>query len=138
MDGWGEEVPVAPPGAVAELGASGVAGIRLLKPMRELPIPPDATGTKDAAELIRGWIIDGGLQCSLLPTIWADQPETWGMLLADIAQHVSDVVSAQGHFSKQQILSGIVNRFTSEISEPTAEREGHFLERPNGQTTGSA
>ena len=99
--------------------------------MRELSIPPDAHSTQDAVELIRSWIIDGKLQCSLFPTIWADRPETWGVLLADVAHHVSNAASAQGRYTKQQILSSIAARFASEIAAPTDEHEGDFVERPN-------
>jgi hypothetical protein len=99
--------------------------------MRELSIPSDAHNTQDAVELIRSWIIDGKLQCSLFPSIWAERPETWGLLLAYVAHHISDAASAQGHHTKQQILSSIASRFASEIAAATDEHEGHFIERPN-------
>jgi hypothetical protein len=102
--------------------------------MRELPIPPDAQTTQNSVELIRSWVIDGKLQCSLFPTIWADRPETWGMLLADVARHISNAASEQGKHTKQQILQSIASRFASEIAKPTDEHEGDFVGRPNDKT----
>ena len=99
--------------------------------MRELSVPPDARSTQDAVELIRSWVIDGKHQCSLFPTIWAERPETWGVLLADVAHHISDAAAAQGRHTKQQILTSIASRFASEIAAPTDEHEGQFTERAN-------
>ena len=102
--------------------------------MRELSIPPDARIAQKAVEVIRSWVIDEEHQCALFPTIWADRPETWGMILADIAHHISEAASAQGRQTKEEILRSIASRFASEIAEATGEHEGNFVDRPSANT----
>lgn len=47
--------------------------------MQELPIQPDAEAVQRAIEVFRNWIVDNRLQCSRYPSIWADEPQTWGI-----------------------------------------------------------
>jgi hypothetical protein len=96
---------------------------------RELPIPPDVETASESVELIRGWLIDGGLQCSLFPTLWKDSPEAWGILLADAAQHIADAIASETNSEPTKILQSIQRALTDELSSPSAEREGEFVEQ---------
>lgn len=97
--------------------------------MRELPIPPDAESAGQAVEVARGWIVDNKLQCSLFPTIWADTPEVWGILLADFAAHISDAIAAESDMSREEVHRIISKRLLAELDLPSAEHKGDFVDR---------
>jgi hypothetical protein len=96
---------------------------------RELVIPPDAEGAEQAVELFRGWIIDGGFQCSLFPTVWEDELGSWGQFLADGAIHVSNAIAEKSGRDPRDVLAEIARAFFKEVSEPTGIREGEYLDR---------
>ena len=50
---------------------------------KEQPLPPDVIGREDATEVLRAFVVDGGL--SIAFTRAFEDPEMWGMLLVDIA-----------------------------------------------------
>ena len=95
--------------------------------INELPIPQDAIEEAESNEIIRGWLVNGKLQISLLPTIWEDEPETWGLLLADTAQHISNAISESTGTSKEEIINKIKTLLINELNSPTAEVEGDFV-----------
>ena len=101
--------------------------------MRELPIPPDAKTAEQAIELARGWIVDNKLQCSLFPTLWAENPETWGILLADFAAHIADAIAADSDMSREQVHRIIAKRLIDELDLPSAEHTGDFVDRDGDQ-----
>jgi Domain of unknown function (DUF5076) len=95
---------------------------------RELPVPPDAAGAKQAIEVFRGWIIDGGLQCSLFPTVWQKTPEVWGMLLADAARHAANAIAEKTGADSAAVFSTIKAALEDELHDPSDEHEGRFTE----------
>ena len=95
---------------------------------KELKVPPATNDADNATEIIRGWLIDGSLHCVLLPTIWKDNPETWGILLADIAGHISNALSDVTGADRDEILQRIRNIFVSELDSPTDFPEGDFCD----------
>ena len=48
---------------------------------REQPLPPDVMGRDDAIEVLRAFVLDGGL--SIAFTRAFEEPEMWGLLLVD-------------------------------------------------------
>ena len=65
--------------------------------LRELTIPPAAADGRKSVELVRAWIVDDGLHCSLRPGVWPGggesyEPIGWGLLLADVARHAADAL----------------------------------------------
>lgn len=95
---------------------------------RELPIPPDAEQASQAIEVARGWIVDQRLQCSLLPTIWRETPEVWGILLADFLSHIAQALARETDLSEEQLRQIISKRLIDEITAPSAVHEGDFLD----------
>jgi hypothetical protein len=69
--------------------------------------------------------------------MWAEQPETWGILLADVAHHISEAAATEGRYTQRQILQSIADRFAAEVAAPTAEHEGSFVERADSDDRGS-
>ncbi len=54
---------------------------------KEQPLPPDVMGRDDAIEVLRAFVVDGGL--SIAFTRAFEEPDMWGLLLVDIARHAA-------------------------------------------------
>lgn len=92
-------------------------------------IPPAALRDPEAIELLRVWIAEQGLHCSMKVGIYADEGTAnevaaWGVILADLAQHVADALSAEGLGSRALLFEGIIEAFNDEVGSPTSERTG--------------
>src|SRR4051794_9427574 len=74
--------------------------------VHELPIPPDAHTAQLAGEILRGWMVDDRLQCSVLPGAFPE-PFGWGILLADLAHHVADALAGTPGVDRGRVLSDI-------------------------------
>ena len=48
----------------------------------------------------------------------------WGIILADLAGHVADALSAQGMGSRANLLDALVESFNDEVAMPSSERTG--------------
>src|ERR1700741_1896112 len=48
------------------------------------PLPPDVIGRADATEVLRAFVVDGGLSIAFQRAF--EEPEMWGLLLVDIAR----------------------------------------------------
>ncbi len=94
-----------------------------------LEIPPGAKSDKQATELVRAWAAHGGLQCSLNIDAWQGEQTTigWGILLSDIARHVSNALYASRQLDRTQTLMEIQKVFNSEVESPTADANGNFI-----------
>jgi hypothetical protein len=84
---------------------------------KEQPLPPDVAGRDDATEVLRAFVVDGGL--SIAFTRAFDEPEMWGLLLVDIARHAARVYAREGDYSEEDALTRIVDMFEAEIARPT-------------------
>ena len=94
-----------------------------------LDIPPGARSDKQASELIRAWAAHGGLQCSLNVDAWSGEQTTigWGILLSDIARHVSNALHERRGLDQAQTLAQIQKVFNSELDSPTEDVNGKFV-----------
>ena len=90
---------------------------------RQLLIPPDAEAAPDSVEMVRDWIVDGGLQCSLEMGIREDF-RARGILLADILRYVADAREKQGGVDTSESIRRIRSAFDAELDSPTCETEG--------------
>jgi len=84
---------------------------------KEQPLPPDVIGREDATEVLRAFVVDGGL--SIAFTRAFEDPEMWGMLLVDIARHAARAYGRESEFSEEEALSRILDMFEAEIERPT-------------------
>jgi hypothetical protein len=58
---------------------------------KELPVPEAATTDQHSREMLRAWVIDNGLHCSLdVGGAGENEAILWGILLSDVARHVAD------------------------------------------------
>ena len=95
----------------------------------ELLIPPTAREDKNAREMLRAWIANKGLHCSLNVGTWEkDEAIGWGILLTDVVRHVADALEKTKGISKTQTIEEIRRVFNDELDSPTAEATGGFVE----------
>src|SRR6201982_1198493 len=84
---------------------------------REQPLPPDVIGRDDATEVLRAFIVDGGL--SIAFTRAFEEPDMWGLLLVDLARHAARAYARESAFTEDEALTRIVDMFEAEIARPT-------------------
>src|SRR5712675_1720593 len=84
---------------------------------KEQPLPPDVMGRDDATEVLRVFVIDGGL--SIAFTRAFEEPDMWGLLLVDIARHAARAYAREGGCSEEEALTRIVDMFEAEVARPT-------------------
>jgi hypothetical protein len=84
---------------------------------KEQPVPPDVVGRGDAVEVLRAFVVDGGLSIAFQRAF--EEPDMWGLLLVDIARHASRAYASESEFTEDEALSRIVEMFEAEIARPT-------------------
>src|SRR5262249_8652290 len=84
---------------------------------REQPLPPDVIGREDATEVLRAFVVDGGL--SIAFTRAFEEPDMWGLLLVDIARHAARPSARESAHSEAEAMSRIIDMFEAEIARPT-------------------
>src|ERR1700710_2763890 len=83
----------------------------------EQPLPPDVIGRDDATEVLRAFVVDGGL--SIAFTRAFEEPAMWGLLLVDIARHAARAYARESEYTEDDALTRIVDMFEAEIARPT-------------------
>ena len=84
---------------------------------KEQPLPPDVIGRDDATEVLRAFVVDGGLSIAFQRAF--EEPDMWGLLLVDIARHAARAYSRESSYTEDEALSRIVEMFEAEIARPT-------------------
>jgi Domain of unknown function (DUF5076) len=84
---------------------------------KEQPLPPDVISRDDATEVLRAFIVDGGL--SIAFTRAFEEPDMWGLLLVDLARHAARAYARESAFTEDEALTRIVDTFEAEIARPT-------------------
>jgi len=98
--------------------------------MKELAAPPDAERVADAAEVLRAWIINQGLQVSLAPGSFGggeNEIIVWSILLTDITRHIAAALHKSEGLDPKETITKIKAHFNLELDEPTAEAKGDFI-----------
>ena len=84
---------------------------------KEQPLPPDVIGRDDATEVLRAFVVDGGL--SIAFTRAFEDPDMWGLLMVDIARHAARAYGRESAYTEDEALMRIVDMFEAEIARPT-------------------
>ena len=84
---------------------------------KEQPLPPDVIGRDDANEVLRAFVIDGGLSIAFSRAF--EEPDVWGMLLVDVARHAARAYAREANYTEEEALARIVEMFEAEIARPT-------------------
>ena len=66
---------------------------------------------------MRAVIVDGALHVSLRRAF--DEPEAWGMLIADVARHAARVFARETKWTEEQALERVRSMFDAEMDAPT-------------------
>lgn len=90
----------------------------------ELKIPGDASSNRSAQEVLRVWSSGDHQVLAIRHDMW-DDIAAWGLLLVDIARHVSRAFSERGQ-DKDQVYQRILEGFRMEGENPTDEPTGEI------------
>ncbi len=81
-------------------------------------LPPPLPADRTAAEVLRAFVAaDGSLHIAVLPSF--EEPDAWGLLLADVARHVSRAYAADQTCSEPEALKRIQSLWNAEFQSPT-------------------
>jgi hypothetical protein len=81
-----------------------------------LHVPP-AAFEFGGTEVLRAVIVEGNLHVSLRRAF--DDPEIWGMVIADIARHVARIYATEDKFREAETIERIRSLFNAEMDSPT-------------------
>jgi len=79
--------------------------------------PPPSANEKGGIEVLRAAVIDGGLHVTLRRAF--DDPQAWGVLLADVARQVARVYEQQGERAEADVITTIRNAFDTAMNAPS-------------------
>jgi hypothetical protein len=81
-----------------------------------LHVPPAAL-EQGGIEVLRAVIVDGALHVSLLRAF--DDPEAWGMLIADITRHVGRIYAPGNKAEEERVVERVRNIYDAEMDAPS-------------------
>ena len=84
---------------------------------KEQPLPPDVMSRDDAVEILRVFVLDGGLSMAFQRAF--EEPDMWGLLLVDLARHAARAYARESDYSEDEALQRIVEMFEAELARPT-------------------
>jgi hypothetical protein len=68
-------------------------------------------------EILRAVIVDGALHVSLRRAF--DDPDPWGMLLADLTRHVARIYGTESKLTQDQVIERVRTIYEAEMDNPT-------------------
>jgi hypothetical protein len=80
-------------------------------------LPPDVIGRDNATEVLRAFVVDGGLSIAFARAF--EEPDMWGLLLVDVARHAARAYGRESAYSEDEALRRIIDMFEAEIARPT-------------------
>jgi len=95
---------------------------------KEQPLPPDVVDREDATEILRAFVLDGGLSIAFQRAF--EEPDVWGVLLVDLARHAARAYARESEYTEEEAMGRIVDMFEAEIARPTDL--GSTTPRPKG------
>ena len=81
-----------------------------------LHIPPTVL-ERGGIEVLRAVIVDGDLHVSLRRAF--DNPDPWGMLIADITRHIARIYSTESKLTQDQVIERVRTIYEAEMERPT-------------------
>ena len=84
---------------------------------KEQPLPPDVIGRTDATEVLRAFVVDGGLLIAFTRAF--EEPDMWGLVLVDVARHAARAYARESAYTEEEALARIVDMFEAEIARAT-------------------
>lgn len=98
--------------------------------MNERPIPAAALRDVNAVEMLRVWIAEQKLHCSMKVGMYQEgmgipEAEAWGTILADVTHHLANAIHEK-FGEREETIKKIKKSFLNEIEKPTSSTEGGF------------
>jgi hypothetical protein len=93
-----------------------MAGFSDTPSFEALHVPPAAM-EQGGVEVLRAVIVDGALHVSLRKAF--DDPEAWGMLIADITRHVARIYASEDKFREEETIERVRALYDAEMDAPT-------------------
>jgi uncharacterized protein DUF5076 len=81
-----------------------------------LHVPPAALD-QGGVEILRAVIVDGELHVALRPAF--DEPDPWGMLIADVTRHIARIYSRESKLTQDQVIERVRTIYEAEMDRPT-------------------
>lgn len=102
--------------------------------MNQRPIPEAALRDEDAVEMLRVWIAERGLHCSIKVGMYREtmnvpEEKAWGTILADAARHIANALASGYSTNAAESLKSIQDSFIKELAIPTSEAKGEFVRK---------
>lgn len=102
--------------------------------LNERPIPEAALRDEDAVEMLRVWIAEKKLHCSMKVGMYREtmnipEEKAWGVILADVARHVANALESGYSTNAAESLKKILESFVNELDTPSSEIKGDFVQR---------
>ena len=98
--------------------------------MNERPIPDAARRDPNSVEMLRVWIAERTLNCSMkigmYESLGKDEPAAWGVILADVAKHVANATESRSNREYEEVLVSISAAFITELEKSTSLATGYF------------
>ena len=104
------------------------------KTLNQRQIPEAALRDEDAVEMLRVWIAERGLHCSLKvgmyrETMNVQEEKAWGTILADVARHIAKALESGYSTKAEESLQKIRDSFLRELDAPTSGAKGGFVQK---------
>jgi hypothetical protein len=81
-----------------------------------LHIPPTVL-ERGGIEVLRAVIVDGELHVALRRAF--DEPDPWGMLLADVTRHIARIYATESALTQDQVIERVRAIYEAEMDNPT-------------------
>lgn len=102
------------------------------EPLGMLPVPPAATRDLRSLEMIRAWVAENGLHCSVrvhanLGNGTVADETAWGIVLADVIRHVADAHHKADGKDRGVMIAAIAGALQAELERPSSGTDGAFV-----------
>ncbi|MGE0356202.1 MAG: DUF5076 domain-containing protein [Burkholderiales bacterium] len=101
--------------------------------MHEASIPPAAQRDPESREMLRAWIAEQGLHCTIHVGMWEGQKSNireeraWGILLSDVVRHIANAIHERYGDPAERTKAELVKAMLQELEVPSSEARGEFL-----------
>src|SRR3954451_16513517 len=108
-----------------------------MKMLNERPIPDAALRDDNAVELLRVWIAERRLHCSIKIGMYREgmnvsEEKAWGAILADIIRHIANAMEQAYGEDKENTLAAVRAAYLEELGDPTSNAKGDFVDPHKG------
>lgn len=100
--------------------------------MNERPIPAAAQRDATSVEMLRVWIAEKQLHCSLKIGMYRDgmgidEELAWGTILADAARHIARALHPEDAEKERAALQNVLRGLNEELNASTSDVKGGFV-----------